>query len=365
MNAHRALCAILFGQSVVCLPVLAQDTLTIPSEIVHISNPGLSADNRGSVTLIRVNPQYTIARENAGVLTEFAFGGVIERSSNTGLSANRTLPRASLRWQNASAVSTLELRASLEEESTRTTEFADFGRVTLDSTSRTGLVGARWERELTATSSMELATSYRRVNYDTASIVDFDEIVGEAAYRFQSGINARYSLSANLGHLNFDGARRSASLAGLRFGYERDLTENLTVNAQLGAVRTNQPRGESYAVGGLRLANVGERLGYTVSWSSDVRASGLGGYERFNAIEASITYPLTANATLSFGAGRVQSQGASQDTGANAFARLQTALSRYWAFTTGVEWRHASGAGRLSARGYSIAMGLIYENPNF
>lgn len=365
MYAHRALCGILIGQAVVCLPVLAQNTLTVPSEIVHIDNPSLAANNGGSVTLIRVNPQYTILREDAGVMTEFVFGGVIERSSNTGLSANRSLPRASVRWQNSSAISTLELRASLEEESTRTTEFADFGRVTLDSTSRTGLVGARWERDLTATTSFELSTSYRRVNYDTASLVDFDETRGEAAYRFQAGTNARYSLVADLGHVNFDVAQRNASLAGLKLGYERDLSESLTLNALVGAVRTNLPRSQSYGVGTVRLAYVGERLGYAMSWSRDVRASGLGGYERFNAIEASMTYPLTADTLLSLGAGRVQSQGATDDTGANAFARLRTTLSRYWAFTTGVELRHASPAGRPSARGYSVAVGLVYENPNF
>jgi hypothetical protein len=365
MNAHRALCAIVIGQSVVLSPVFAQNTLTVPSEVVHTSNPGLSPDNRGSVTLLRTSPQYTILREDAGVLTEFVFGGLIERSSDTNRSANRSLPRAGVRWQNAGPLSTLELRASLEEESTRTTEFADFGRVTLDSTARTGLLGARWERELSATSSLELSTSYRRVNYDTASFVDFDETQGEAVYAFQAGVNARYSLAANVGHLNFAGPQRSASLAGLRLGYERNLSENLTLNAVAGAVRTNLPRSQSHAVGSLRLENVGERLGYAVAWSRDVRASSLGGYERFTALEASMTYPLTANTMLSLGAGRVQSLGASDDAGTNAFARVRTELSRYWSLTTGVEFRHASPASGPSARGHSVAVGLVYENPNF
>jgi hypothetical protein len=365
MNTLRALCAIVIGQSVVLSPASAQNTLTLPSEVVHISNPGLSPANRGSVTLLRFNPQYTILREDTGVLTEFAFGGVIERSSNTSLSANRTLPRAGVRWQNAGALSTLELRASLEEESTRTTEFADFGRVTVDSTLRTGLVGARWERELTATSSLELSTSYRRVNYDTATFVDFDETQAEAVYAFQAGVNARYSLAANVGHLNFDSAQRSSSLAGFRLGYERNLSENLTLNVFAGAVRTNLPRSQTHAVGSVRLAHEGERLGYAVAWSRDVRASSLGGYERFTTLEGSMSYPLTANTVLSLGAGRVQSLGASDDAGSNAFARVRTELSRFWALTTGVEFRHASPAGTPSARGNSVAVGLVYENPNF
>lgn len=357
---------VLVGQSFAWLPAMAQHTLTVPTEIAHISNPSLSEVDSGSVTLIRIDPQYTVRLEDESAVTEFTFGALIERSSDTSRSANRELPRASVLWQNTSAVSVLELRASLEEASTRETEFADFGRVTLDSTSRTGLLGTRWTHELTPSSSIELTASHRQVSYDTPLLLDYSETQASALYAIQPGANARYSLAANTSHLDLDGPGRNASLAGLRAGYERDLTENVTLRANLGAVRVNLPRKQTHAVGGLRLSYEGERIGYAFGWAQDVSASSsLGGYERAAAFDAALTYPLTANTTLSIGAGKVRSLEPGGDSGTSAFARTRTELTRFWSLTFALESRRATPAGRPSAHSNAVIVGLVYENPNF
>lgn len=366
MNARLMLHFVLVAHSFAWQPAMAQHTLTIPTEIAHISNPGLSTVDSGSVTLIRFDPQYTIRLEEESAVTEFAFGGLIERSSDTSRSANRELPRASVLWQNTSAVSVFELRASLEEASTRETEFAEFGRVTLDSTSTTGLLGTRWAHDLTPSSSMELAATHRLVRYDTPLLLDYSETQASALYAFQPGANARYTLAANASHLNLNGLARTAALAGLRAGYERDLSENVTLRATLGAVRVNLPRRQTHAVGELRLSYEGERIGYAFRWSHDVSASGsLGGYERSSALDAALTYPLTANTTLSVGAGRVRSLEAGGDIGASAFVRTRTELTRFWALTLALESRRATPSGRPSARSNAAIVGLVYENPNF
>ena len=110
-------------------------------EVVRVSNPDLAAESRGSVTLYRVHPQYTLQTVQGSSRTELSLGGMIERSSNTDLSANRTLPSVRVLWESSSPVDVFGLRASLEEASTRETEFAEFGRVTRDSTQRTGTLG--------------------------------------------------------------------------------------------------------------------------------------------------------------------------------------------------------------------------------
>lgn len=350
----------------VSIPALAQNTLRVPTEIAYVSNPALTPVSGGSATLLRIDPQYTLRREDAGTVTEFGFGALIERSSNTSRSANRELPRASVLWQNTSALSVIELRASLEEASTRETEFSDFGRVTLDSTSRTGLLSSRWTREITPESNIELDASHRQVRYDTPLLVGYRETQGNAIYAYQPDENVRYSLGVRAGHLDLDGARRSASLAAVRVGYQRELTENLTLLATVGAARVNLPRRETHALGGVRATYEGERLGYTVAWTHDVSASSaLGGYERATAFEAALTYPLTANTTLSLGAGKIRSLETGGDAGTTAFARSRTELSRFWAWTMALESRRATPSGRPSARSNAAVVGLIYENPDF
>ncbi|MGS5086943.1 hypothetical protein ACVC7V_10555 [Hydrogenophaga sp. A37] len=366
MNSRLFAFSVLTTQAFVCLPAIAQNTLTVPMEIVRISNPDLSAESRGSVTLYRFHPQYTLQMVQGSSRTELSLGGMIERSGNTDLSASRTLPSVRVLWESSSPVALFGLRASLEEASTRETEFAEFGRVTRDSTQRTGTLGGSWTRNLTAGSSVELAASHARLSYDTPLLVDYSETLGSVAYRFESSANSRYSLSASASRLNPDGVGDSASRGELGLGYEVDLSEGVNLNATAGAVRTNAQRSKTVPVGALRLTFTGERFDYAVAWSRYVSAGGSSGaYTRAESFESSLTYPFTVNTSLSLGIARARSLEANGDTGVSAYARIRSELTRFWAFTLGFEQRRAKPFGGPTARGNSVAVGLVYAHPNF
>jgi hypothetical protein len=353
-------------QAFVWLPAMAQNTLTVPMEIVRISNPELAPVSRGSATLYRIHPQYTIQSVDGPSRTELGLGAMIERSSNTDLSANRTLPSVRVLWESSSPLTTYRLRASLEDASTRETEFADFGRVTRDSRQRTGTLGGTWIRDLSAGSALELGASYARVSFDTPVLIPYSETSGSVTYRFESNPNARYSLMTSLSHLNPDGVGANASRGGLSLGYETDLSERFTLNAMGGVVYTDLPRRRTGPVGGLRVTYRGERAGYVVGWSRDVSAGGsLGGYTRFENVDASVTYPLSINTSLSVGASHARSLETTRDAGTSAYARVRTELSRFWAFTAGLEHRRARSAGGPVGQGNSLAVGFVYTHPDF
>ena len=366
MNTRISALLVLACQSFVGLPAMAQNMLTAPVEVVRVSNPDLAAESRGSVTFIRFHPQYTLRSVHGSSRTELSLGGMIERSSNTDLSANRTLPSVRALWESSSPIDVFALRASLEESSTRETEFAEFGRVTLDSTQRTGTLGGTWTRNLTLGSSLELAMSHARVSYDTPPLVDYSETLGSMAYRFESSAVSRYSLSASASRLKPSGGGESASRGELGVGYEVDLSEAVTLNASAGAVRIAAAGNKTDPVGDLRLTYTGERIGYAVAWSREVSAVGsLGGYTRSENFDASMTYPFSIDTSLSLGFENARSLEADRDTGALAYARTRTALSRFWAFTMGFEHRRAKSGGGPTARGNSVVVGLVYSHPDF
>ncbi|MGB4347239.1 MAG: hypothetical protein WBJ21_12685 [Burkholderiaceae bacterium] len=351
--------------SFACSPAVAQNTLTVPMEILRVSNPDLSAESRGNVTLYRFHPQYTIQAIQGSSRTELSLGGMIEKSGNIDLSASRTLPSVRVLWESSSPVATFGLRASLEEASTRETEFAEFGRVTLDSSQRTGTLGGEWTRNLTAESSIELGVSHARVSYDTPLLLDYSESLGSVAYRFESSANAAYSLSASASRLNPEAGGESASRGELGLGYEVDISEGVSLNATAGAVRINALRKKTVPVGALSVAYRGERIGYAAAWSREVSAGGsLGGYTRSDGFEASVTYPFTANTSLALGVAHARSLEADGDAGVSAYARIRSELTRFWAFTMGFEQRRAMPFGRPTARGNSVAVGLVYAHPD-
>ena len=366
MNVRISASLLLSCQSFVWLPVMAQNMLTVPTEVVRVSNPDLAAESRGSVTLFRIHPQYTLQSVQESSRMELSLGGMIERSSNTDLSASRTLPSVRALWENSSPIDVFALRASLEEASTRETEFVEFGRVTRDTTQRTGALGGSWVRNLTAGSSLELAVSHARVSYDAPTLIDYSETLGSGVYRFDSSAISRYSLSASASRLRPDGYGSSASRGELGLGYELDANEAVTLNATVGAVRTKTAHNRTDPVGAVRLTYAGERITYSAGWSREVSAGGtLGGYTRSESLDASLTYPLSVNTSVSLGLNHARSLEADRDTGASAYARIRWELTRFWAFTTGLEHRRAKPGGGSTARGNSVAAGLVYSHPDF
>lgn len=350
----------------VWLPALAQNTLTVPMEVVRVSNPDLAAESRGNVTLYRLHPQYTLRSVEGTSRTELSLGGMIERSSNTDLSASRTLPSVAVLWESARPVDVFQLRASLEEASTRETEFAEFGRVTRDSTQRNGTLGSTWTKSLTPGSTLELAASHLRVSYDTPLLVDYTETLASVAYRFDSSPVARYSLSGSASRLNPSGDFESGSRVELGLGYELHVRENVTLNASAGAVHTSTPQSDTEPVGALRLNYAGERGGYMVGWSREVSAGGtLGGYERSERLEASWSYPFTLNTSMSLGVAHARSLETDGEAGATAYARIRSELTRFWAFTMGLEHRRSKPASGPTARGNMVSFGLVYAHPDF
>jgi hypothetical protein len=358
------------------LPASAQSSLTVPVEVAHVSNPNLVPDGvadearRGSATLFRLHPQYTLRTENGPSLTELTLGGLIERSSNTALSAHRSLPSVGVLWEGRGPTSVIGLRASLEEVSTRETEFADFGRVALDSTQRTASLGASWAKELSERTDLELTVFHTRVVFDTPLSRDYEETGASVLYRWLQSTNSRFALTASTvqQRQEADGAgigENNISRTGLVLGYEVDLSEGLTLGANAGVVRSGTDS-RTHSVGGVRLAREGERLAYTLQWARDVSADGTArGYTRAETFGASLSYPFTVDTSLTLGASRARSLNGARDEGALVYAQIRSELTPFWTLTAGLEHRRARSVGAPVARGHAVTLGLIYMHPDF
>ncbi|MGE0350250.1 hypothetical protein [Hydrogenophaga sp.] len=347
-------------------------------EVVHVSNPNLvpqgvgDDSSRGSTTLFRIHPQYTLQMAGEASRTELSLGAQIERSSDTALSANRNLPSVGVLWEGRGPTSVIQLRASLAEASTRETEFADFGRVALDSTQRTGSVGATWSRELTPNTGLELAAFHTRVKYDTSTARDYQETGGSAVYRWQVSENSRYALTASTARQQQEGSvgggvsNNRVSRTGLVLGYESELSERVTLAINVGGVRAGSLEKRTRSVGGIRLTGEGERLTYTLEWGVDVTADGTArGYTRADNIGVSLGYTLTAATSLTLGASRARALSGERSQGSLLYAQIRSELSPFWAATAGLEHRRARTGSVPFARGHSVTLGLVYTHPDF
>jgi hypothetical protein len=344
----------------------AQHSVTVPVEIERSSNPSLSPDPSPGVTRLRVSPQYTIETQGPGARTEFAVGGVLERSSNTAVSANRADPRIRYLWETVGGQNLYGLSASYEEASTRASEFAETGLVTVDSTQRTGLLGARWTHNLSQNSNFVTDVSYGTVNYQTDLLVDYVETGLTAAYTLDLAPGNRFQVRARAIHLDPEGDRVSSSSTTLRVNYEVVLSEGLSGTFGFGGSRITGVERATGWIGILRLAYEGERLQTAAELTQDISPSGtVGGYARTRALRWDSSYPLTENTTFRFALGSTRTLGSDGGTGNSALVGLRTELTSFWSLVGQLERQRSRFSDGRSGRANVFMVGLVYSHPDF
>ncbi|PKO70022.1 MAG: hypothetical protein CVU22_03045 [Betaproteobacteria bacterium HGW-Betaproteobacteria-16] len=343
----------------------AQHSLTVPFEVESVTNPGLAPSGEGRVTVFRLAPRYEIESVRDDVRTVLTMGVAIEQSSNTALSANRNLPDVGYVWESSRPTSVFGLSASYRRESTRSTEFADFGRLAVDSTQETGVFGARWSKDLAPNTRVMLGAAHTRVSYDDPLLEDYHETAASVAMERDRGEDDSYSLEASAARLVPDGESENDSRVGLLFRYERPLNEVLTLNTELGVVRTSGSRSQTDPVGRLQLTYAGERFSTSIGWARNVAAGGtVGGYLRTQEVDWTLDYVVTGSTSLSLRAGRAQSLAPESTSGSSISARLMSELTQFWSMSFGVEHRRLRAADG-PASGNLIGLGFVYSHPNF
>lgn len=346
----------------------SQHTPTVSVEYLHLSNPNLTPESEGSVSLVRLSPSYTIANVTGDVRTELSLGAALEKSSDTALSANRSDPRLGLNWQWTRPTSQLVLRGSFQEASTRAAEFDSTGEVTVDSTRRNIELGADWTKDLSPVTRVVLGAGHTRVDYDTPLLVGYREsstsveIERTLAEGVRVSVETRYGLLQPDDLVLFAKAKRSS----LFIDYEAALNEVWSVGLGVGTARITGDTREDTNVGKLLLSYQGERLRSALDWRREVTASGsLGGYGRTEGFRWTNGLALTSDTRLdvSFGQSRSLEEGAG--IGRALSFVLRSTLSQFWTMSLGYEDRQSKPADGPKARGRSISVGFSYSHPDF
>lgn len=348
----------------------SQHALTVPVEFIHTSNPGLAAESEGSVNVLRFSPGYSIVSVDGAMRTELSLGAVVERSSNTDLSANRSDPRLGVNWQWSRPTTQLDLRGLLQESSARTAEFDSTGLVTVDSTRRIAEVGADWSQDLSPVTRLALGAARIQVDYETPLLVGYRESSTSAAIERKLAEDARILVEARYGLLYPDDLQRfsKGKRGSLVLDYEAALNEIWTLGLGVGRVRTTV-EGESRnntTVGRVLLRFRGERFRSSLDWRREVAPSGsLGGYGRTNSVRWTNGFDLTSETSLDVSFSQSKSLEDRAATGRAASLVLRSTLSQFWTMSMGYEDRQSVPADGPKARGKSVSVGFSYSHPNF
>ncbi|WP_439587261.1 hypothetical protein [Hydrogenophaga sp.] len=362
MNCVKTIVCIAAVMGASANTALAQHTFSMSSEVERVENPLLTNISPGGVTVLRFAPTYAFESRGERYRSRLSLSAVIERTSDTTLLANRDFPSAGYTWGYAWPSSDLELRANLSESATRNTQFADFGRVTVDAREREFLTGARWNKEMTERTRLTLNATNRRVDYDTPLLEDYRELLLSSRVTWDHSETEAYYFEPSHSRLTpLNGGAVSTQTRWL-VGTTRALSQEWSLDAFGGQSRVKGAQTETGTLGGVRLNYTGSRLTSGLEWSRDVAPIGaVSRYVRNELLGVRVGYRLTEGTSV---AGRYsQSRSTDVATGRGSlFAlSLDNQLAARWTSSVGVEERRSSGFGGLSGRGWAVRAGLVYS----
>jgi hypothetical protein len=364
MNKRRCALLLVTGGLSVAMPVQAQHSVSVTTEVERIENPLLSTVSPGGVTVLRVAPNYRYETQADRIQSRLSIGAVLERSSDTGLLASRTYPSLGYTWSYGWPTSSLELRANLAEAATRNTELQELGRVSVDSRERSLLAGARWTQELTARTDLTVDLSNTRVTYSPALLPDYRELEASGRITWEASERVFYYLEPAYARLTSSGLADATTQARWQAGVRNEIAPGWTLTGFAGQARVGSRPSSTGTLAGLQLAFAGSRWSSGAEWSRDVAVSASeAAYVRTESWAARFGYRLTEGASLSAQVTRSRSGGAGGSRGQVAGLVLENELGPQWSSVVGIEDRRSRPLGGTTASGWAVRAGLVYAYP--
>lgn len=342
----------------------AQASFGVSSGVERIENPSLLNASPGGATILRVEPSYALETQGDRIRSRLSLGAVLERSSNTALVASRNYPSLGYSWGYSWPTSSLELRANLAESTTRNTELAELGRITVDSRERSVVVGGLWSQELTARTQLALDLSNTRVSYDSALLDGYRELQVSSRVSWEATDQLVYFFEPTFARLESSGAATDTNRKRWLVGLRRELVQGWSLTSFVGQAKTSGSVSATGNVGGLLLAYEESRLTSGFEWLQDVAPSAATStYVKTKSTALRLGYRVTEGATLSASVTRSQSDGISGSRGQVSSLSLQNELGPQWTATIGVDDRRTRVVGGASGSGMAIRAVLIYAHP--
>ncbi len=344
--------------------VHAQYSVNISTEVEQIENPLLSPVNPGGVTVVRLVPTYTYEAQGDRTRSRFTAGAVIERSSNTQRLASRNYPSLGYTWGYTWPTADIELRGNLAESATRNTELQDLGRVTVDGKERTAVLGATWNKDLTARTRLTLGAENNRVTYDTPLLVDYREQEVFSRFSWEATERTTYYVEPAFSRLLPAGGIPDSRLNRWLVGSRAQLAPDLSLTASLGHARATGFMPSSATVGGVQLTHTGTRLTTEFELQRGMEPlSSTSGYVRAEVLRVRLGYQLSESATISASYRRSESIGPAGATGTVLGLTLNNELASNWSSLLGVEDRKSNYVVGGTGTGWSVRAALIYLFP--
>ncbi|QJC79175.1 hypothetical protein HGP31_12940 [Pseudomonas umsongensis] len=346
-----------------------QSAVALPMTVEHDSNPLLLTSDEKAITRTIIAPDYTLVGNFDRDQWKFGLGVNVERSSDTDVVSNREDPRLSFGWQRETEKGGYGLTARYIESSTLSTEVQQTGVTdSTDGTQKLSNIGGNWRSAVTERSSLVDEIDLTHVEYDTASLTNYDELTNRLSWLYQW--NERVELFTRFEATRYEPKDDTSTLGSSNsytpvVGVNYQISERFTGSVYGGMNKVSNSNSGPTGQGGVSLRYTGERVETNAEASRSTIANGENGLVESDELRGNWSYLLDETSRVGVDGSWQKTKGDAPSTFRTYGAFVSRELSPFWLARLSFTYKERERDGLPNADANIIGMTLIYSHPDF
>jgi len=343
-----------------------QQSIRLPFSVEYDSNPRLVENNERSVQRFTLAPDYSLMATKGN---EQFFANLrlrLEKSSNESVSADREDPAVDLGWTHNYETGQFGITASLAEQSTRTSEFAETGQIDNDNTRQNRSFGINWSSALSARYTLSADAEIRKVTFDREATnqneFDNEAINAQLGY----SVNEQLEAFTRLSFSRFDPSNnnRDTRSKSLVVGATLTVSDTLTLSGNAGINTTSGAERDSgwQAMFSADYTTERTRSNLDISRSRDPSSSGI--VRENNQFNVGFTYSLSERKSVGFDLSYRENLDDNDNETMTLSGNYTQQITPEWDFRLVASHRNRDD-GSIDATSNSVTATIIYKLSDF
>ena len=270
---------------------------TITAGVEYDSNPAMTNGQKNPVLIYSLNPDLLLDVKEESNQWYLDASLMDQRYSNEKVLVNRDDPKLVAGFNHTYESGLIGIKASYWEASSVLDQLTTTGILSqVNNTERNQLLAVNWQQTINSRWSALTNAAYHSTRYSIASPFslsgyEFDEIGSKLTY----ANNDQLDTYAQLGYafLNPDLNFESTNKVNLMVGTDYKINENLKLNASAGIYNLSGRQTDTSWEGDVSAIYTGEHIHYSAGLNRGIAPTGLGGFQKSNALKLGLAYNRT------------------------------------------------------------------------
>jgi hypothetical protein len=361
------------------LPLLIQNVnaveiskrASVATGVEYDSNPSMAEKDNQPVWTYTLAPQILVDANSEFNRWFLDAKLLVQRYSNEKILVDREDPKLTLGWDRTYESGVFGIKADYEESTSRTAELTSTGVFNnRDGTQKTKSLAAKWQHEISSRWSLLTESAYRDVVFNNSGTLggyNLSDIASKLNYANTDKLNTNVQLGYAL--YRPDQVFDNTNLSHVLIGADYQINEGLNVAGHTGFYNLSGGQSGTGLESGTKVIYTTERMFYTAELKRELVASGVGGFQKTDALKLGLLFNMSEQDRVGVDYGLSKSK---KDSDINVDYLNYQQLGAFYERNLTNKWQTRFSAAHkelglpgVRSRGDVIGVTLVYDTLSF